>query len=74
MVADFINELIAFPEYAVCDQVDAAAYAWLCLNNLPDQYQFASRDVVTKGENPYGDTIELGSDSVMRYGDLPWNK
>jgi predicted phage terminase large subunit-like protein len=72
--ADWIEELVAFPEYKYCDQVDATSAAYQKLAALPPDNVFAARMNLTSEGNSYGELASLSEDSIARWEDMPWNK
>jgi predicted phage terminase large subunit-like protein len=74
---DFCDEMCAFPEFAYADQVDAAASAYNVLQTLSPNFgdYSASRTTEVASSSRYGHTTQVSeTDSITRWGDLPWNQ
>jgi predicted phage terminase large subunit-like protein len=74
---DFIDEITAFPEFAYCDQVDAASSAFNVLQQLAPQFGevSATRTTEVAPKSKYGQTAQVSEvNSISRWSDLPWNQ
>ncbi len=74
---DFIEEVVAFPEFAYADQVDAASSAFNVLQQVAPSYtnHHSERSTEVVANSRYGHTANHSDgDSISRWSDLPWNQ